>query len=365
MSPRALAPTRSNRRRRWCLAALVTAGIAAGLWYSPPSADAAIALPIDLMRQDGLGLVAMNDPRWSDLAITPTKTPIGNCGCWRASIATIFSFESGFPAGSLPRFPMALDLTRTSGSTCRSRRRTSTRSRAKTTGTIRKTTAGKCGTSIKPDAFEHAANPILDAVTGEPLTPTGLTWSTVNGFGPEVRARVDQSLTVAGPWLSAPYATRAGRRFVQDGQPHADDRRLPAGPDGAGEYLVLDPSGYGATGPQAESFVFDGYDEPGVWAATVKTCDSSNRLRGEQPWFGLFDDPEPIELVVTDPVGRRMGVDPRTGVSHNEQPTGSYERTNGWPTRWGSSARRRPEALLDAQPDRRRLRGRGDRHGDR
>ena len=273
----------------------------------------------------------MNDPRWSDLAITPTRTPIGTCGCWLASIATIFSFQTGFPAGSLPKFPMALDLTRTSGLDLSFSPPYFDAFASESGGYESATAAGKCGTSIKPDAFEDAANAVSDPVTGKPLTPTGLTWSTVNGFGPDVRARVDQHLTRG--W---PVAVRTERDVELDNgsTKTVSHMQMIVGyeprPDGTGEYLVLDPSAYGATGPEAESFVYEGYDEDGAWAATVKDVRFVEPVYANSTWFGIFDDPEPIELVITDPLGRRMGVDPRTGVNHNEQPTGSYERTNGW-----------------------------------
>ena len=330
----------AQRGRRWCLAVLVAVGVAAGTVATPPpSAVAAIGLPIDLMAQDGLRLVAMNDPRWGNLAITPTRTSdptdddpsFGGCGCWLASIATIFSFQTGFPAGSLPKFPMALDLTTSSGLDLSFSPPYFDAFASENGGYESATIAGKCGTSIKPDAFEDAANAVLDPVTSKPFSPTGLTWSTVNGFGPEVRARVDRYLTRG--W---PVAVRTEREVtLDDGSTKPiSHMQMIVGyeprPDGTGSYLVLDPSAYGATGPEAESFVFEGYDEDGAWAATVKDVRFVEPVYANSTWFGIFDDPEPIEIVVTDPLGRRMGVDPRTGVNHNEQPTGSYERTNGW-----------------------------------
>ena len=283
------------------------------------------------MGQRGLQLVAMNDPRWSDLAITPTKTAFGGCGCWLATLATTFTFQSGFPAGSLPNFPMALDLNVTTGLDFSFSPPYLDAYASENGGYSSSTTAGKCGTSLKPDTFEDAATPITDTVTGKPLTPTGFTWTTVNGFGPEVQARVDQTLTRG--W---PVAVRTERDVPEEGggTRTVSHMQMIVGyaprPDGTGEYLVLDPSAYGAIGPEAETFAYDGYSDPGAWAATVKDVRFVEPVYADSTWFGIFDDPEPIELLITDPLGRRMGVDPRSGATYNEQPAGSYERTNGW-----------------------------------
>ena len=334
------ARVRSPRTLRGSGAALLVLGVGVGLTAPPPPpAEAAIVLPVDLMRQDGLQLVAMNDPRWANLNIQPTGTPFGSCGCWLASIATIFSFQTGFPTGSLPKFPMGLDPSVSTELNLSFSPPYFDAYASENRGYQSSTEPGVCGTSIKPDAFEDAANPVPDPVTGKPLTPTGLAWTTVNGFGPAVRARVDQYITRG--W---PVAVRTERDVrLEDGTfKTVSHMQMIVGyqpkPDGSGEYLVLDPSSYGATGPRSQSAVYAEANTAEAWADTVKDVRFVEPVYANSTWFGIFDDPEPIEILVTDPLGRRMGVDPRTGTNFNEQPSGSYERTNGWVDPLGQAA---------------------------
>lgn len=343
-------PTRTSPSAigRWLFVAIVVFTTVAGIrqpWdAAPPSANASevasLDRDIDLVRDKGFQMYSQRDSRWGSFGIGPRPTTdvnIAECGCYVTNLASIVRHYLGDPGAGFanPWFahqqrtqtgfetklswsPIYVDQYLSSGPD-------PVNDPLDFGWGYSGGGGGTCGFSVFPWALENVGNPVRDP-NGKALGPTGVKIKSYEGaLSPTSQALIDRNLLAGVPTIVIIK--------TPSGSGHAV---MIAGWDNTFKgYTILNPMGASNASPHIPGYATDGatqreqYDK---WMSRIVA------VRDVQPkyefslsrWLGLDDDPEPIELSVISPTGRRTGYDPATGTILREDPAASHEVYTSW-----------------------------------
>lgn len=333
-------------RRR--ISARIPVAILAGLLLVvplavPPPAGAAApaAVPassIDLVAMGRFPEKDQSNPAWGDFKIGPdtSEITISGCGCWLTVLAAHLDGLLGFPTGALPLYrhdlikdyvqgpdgspqavfepslsfsPRYVDRYLTKGDPQVGR---------PGPGYTPTTNFRTCSTGTLPNALEQAAIPTL--VEGRPVTGSGVTFRTAVGFPPHVQEAVRTRLLQRR--ASAVVLNMPG----PEGNTFKHIMSVVGWDATTQQFLFSDPAspalGRGRTVDELDPGT--GYDE---FLDRVVDTRIFEPVDSPGNWFGIVDDPEPIEFLLIDPLGRRTGFRSDTS-SFNEAPFDGYIRSD-------------------------------------
>lgn|GEM_PF-6767898 len=327
------------------LVALLLALGAATTAGAPPPAAAFATSNVDLIASGRLPHLQQGDARWGSYTIGPEDTSeidIEGCGCWLTLLAAHLDGLLGFPSGAVPRFP---HLVRTGVISSRYDDKGSFEPIGYLTSPVLEFTPRyvdlyvkgdpdsgiggrgyppivdfrRCGTATLPNALEAAAVPALDPVTQRPITGAGVAYRSFTGFG-------GQQQMIALSRVGAGRSTVLRMEFPKEEGGVRSHVITVAGWDAVKQqFLVYDPAqpDIGRARTVEEAFAIT-YDE---FLSAAKETRFIEPVSADGKWFGVIDDPEPIEFVLIDPLGRRTGY--RTDESsYNEAPFDGYVRSD-------------------------------------
>ena len=289
---------------------------------------------INLVNDGRVTLQAQYDSRWGGFYIGPwdrinldpdplTAVSMSRCGCLLTSLSTgftgiaggghpyypVFKLPSGFAFSFSPKYFDNYFNVGPNGASPRSLGW----GYAGGGGTT-------CGVDVYPWAAAGAADPIRDPVNFDPITPIGVTWDTLK-WGSIAREDIDNG-------LASGYATIVIRKNSSGGG-HAN---LIVGWDNAKQkYLIFDPlwrvSLFDGGGEAVAGTDYRGATEDERYSNYISDITAVMPLQpvlSPSLWMYIRDDPEPIQLRLTDPRGHRTGHDPATGGNIQENKKAFY-----------------------------------------
>lgn len=314
------------------------ASIAVGLCSREGRAD----LPVDVdltLTSPFVKVQSQKDRRWAGFGVGPGATQfqndaigeqvnMGRCGCMLTSMSTA---AESLLVGSSPYWPHPQIQPIATGQVVLSNvlsfspkylddylnvgPKTDTRDPA--WGYFGTSGGHTCGVEIKPWALSGMA--ISNPVT----LRTGFVWSP-QSWTAATRARIDDNLLqgIPTPILYTPEGTSGGHANLIIGWSVDRHKYLIWDPmwfAGAGSDRTATPAGYGWPSGATDDERYAKY------TAAIKSVFVLQPVTTPKTaWMYITDDPEPIELRLTDPRGRRTGYDPASGVNLQEDDTAFY-----------------------------------------
>ncbi|MHB8876308.1 MAG: PKD domain-containing protein [Myxococcaceae bacterium] len=302
-------------------------------WWSLPSAivphPARAELKQDINLTTGtnpLFLQSQKDGRWASFKVGPrtvtaTVTPpinIGRCGCLLTSLSIA---TENFTRGASPWYPHAqfgaTGLVAASSFSPRYLDDFFNLGPSRETpwalgwGFLPGSGGTNCATGVWPWAASGLSRTIFDK-------PSGASWDSMQ--------KSSTAWNFVDKGLLNGYPSIIIRDSLAPGGKHANV--IVGWNNGEKKYLIFDPMWLPAAGAR----IAGDTDYPGATLAeryakymqAVQTVMPLEPASSPRSWLSFLDDPEPIELQVIDPRGRRIGHDPATGGNLQENTLAYY-----------------------------------------
>ncbi|MGI8837157.1 MAG: PKD domain-containing protein [Pyrinomonadaceae bacterium] len=298
---------------------------------------------IDLTLTDGLMPQRQTDFRWAGFPVGPyiaePKINMGSCGCFLTSLSTALVSMVGddLGNGSVPWFSTYLNYPNQDGFKQFTTLNPEYVNEFLTISPLNATrplfwgyvpsSGVSCGVQLKPWAANYIARPQIAG--GVLYTPSGLSWDTL-GWNSYARDQVDEGLLKGWPSIVTRRSTNGGfHANLIVGWDNTEKRYLIYDPMWKTDFLAgggVNHMGYAFTGATPA----EQYTNYQAAIENVKPLRHVFLETKKSRWLTIFDDPEPIELRLTDSRGRVTGYDPASGKNLQENPSAYYSEFTSW-----------------------------------
>lgn len=295
---------------------------AVSILIASPASASVLGAGYDLM--PGPLLYAQTDSRWADTLLGPSPLSytdaagnshdrtFGACGCLITGIANILAYEFGSNVNGLGAWdplpainvhpewgwynPVAVDTYL--------RLRDATGARG-----YDSTGLSGCGTIVWPDALGWITQPRVSDVGPLPQGIQLKNWDTYGkGLNDGAKAAIRFSLYEGNPVIVKVGDSKAATHVY-----------LITGVDEDGNFLAHDVAN---GGPSLVQLYGGNYEQ---WVQHVQDYTTYHLVTpGAFAWFGMLDDPGPVDIAAVGPDGARSGLDPTTGEPYEQDPRAVY-----------------------------------------